>query len=143
VVGRCRGDGVWSLERGLSDPPTTGGPEATLHVTQTADGVSFVREEKGSTSTSATLFFDGRPPNTAGGPVPKLLDYAAAGAKLGWKGTRLVIEGGSAGDGDRLPTTLREEWRLDPETGFLWIEREFDGGNAMFRHTEVFRKAAD
>lgn len=135
--------GVWSLDRDISDPPTSGGPGVTLQVTQTADALSLVREEEGSTSHSTTLFFDGRPPNTSPERVPLPADYAAAAAKVGWKGTQLVIEGGNRGDKDRLPTTLLEVWRLDPETSFLRIEKTFDNGNAVYRQTEVFRKVAD
>lgn len=132
--------GVWSLDRHLSDPPTSG-PEVTLQVTQTADAVSIRRE--GATSTSATLFFDGRPPTTSGDPVPPMAGYAAAAAKAEWQGTNLVIEGKRPGGESSLPTSLREVWRLDEEGGLLKIERTFDNGSTEFWMTEVFKKVSD
>lgn len=131
--------GVWALDRDLSNPQTRG-PDILLRIQHSE--VSVLMERRGPTTTSVTFFFDGRPPMTslaAGTPHP-LHDYAAAGAKARLQGRTLIIEGGTATQGARPQTVLRETWRIDPVKRTLTADRAFDSGRGVYQLTEVFRK---
>jgi hypothetical protein len=140
VVGEGSGpdfSGGWRLDRSLSDPRTTG-PEIRLDVVQRTDSLMVTRQ--GPETSTITLFFDGRPPSVVpSSSQPHVAaDYSRASARLSWKGTQLVIEGGTPAHDDRMATSLREVWRLEQEV--LTIDKSFDNGSTEYRLTEVFQR---